>query len=175
LLHAVHAGLSPPQDNPVRGLIAIALLILSVSSCDNPIKKWLEEREASRREEAAKAAPDYIPPECRYPYGLYRVFSHVAWNYPACAKVIPFSNNSVVWWGGTDSYGPDHKATRVRKQGCIYEYAGGHFVGTETRDRFTKEAKPEIIYEGTWTESVPAWGISCVATGLEWFVKETDP
>ena len=163
----------------MRRPIAIASLILSLSSCDNPIKKWLEEREASRREEEAKAAPDYIPPECRYPYGLYRVFSYVEWNYPACAKASPFGNNSVVWWGGTDTYGPDHKATRVRKQGCVYEYAEGHLVGTETRELSKatggKESRPEITYHGTWTIPVPAWGISCVATGLEWFVKETNP
>jgi hypothetical protein len=159
----------------MRRLIAIVLLILSASSCDDPIKKWREEREASRREEEAKAAPDYIPPECRYPYGLYRVFSYVAWNYPACANVIPFSDDSVVWWGGTDTYGPDHKATRVRKKGCVYEYAEGHFVGTETRGRSNKKSKPEITYDGTWTIPVPAWRLSCVATGSEWFVKEGDP
>jgi hypothetical protein len=45
----------------------VPLLLSALASCDNPIQKWREEREASRREEAAKAAPDYIPPECRYP------------------------------------------------------------------------------------------------------------
>lgn len=164
---------------PSLVIVMQALLVLANSGCDDWIKEWREERAASRKEEADRLKPDYIPPECRHPFGLYRVFAEVVWNYPACAQqlALTFSSDTVVWWGGTNTFGPDHKATRIRKQGCEFEYTEPRFVGTETREWSTgkHQGRPVITYEGTWTFPVRAWGVKCVAQGLERFIREANP
>ncbi len=170
---------SPRRRLPTETTIAVVLLALATSGCDDYLKEWREKREAKRQEEADRAKPDYIPPHCRHPYGLYRVFSAVTHNHPACAGRESFYNDRVVWWGGTDRYGPGHKATRVRKEGCTFEYSENGFVGTESRGWATAESRPAdegkllITYEGTWTRPAPpGWQGSCVATGWEQFAKE---
>ena len=166
--------------------IAVMTLLLACASCkeiwntlDLDGKQAAEAKAEKARQEAELAKPDYIPPECRHPYGLYRVHSFFTWNYPKCDEVgaSMFANDRVVWWGGTNEWGPDHNATRVRKRGCEYEYTGKGFVGTETRGWADKGKSgqipvPQISYNGTWTVPVPAWHITCQATGIEWFTKE---
>jgi len=163
----------------MRSLAYPILLVFLLSGCKDYLKEWREGQEAERRESEEKLRPDYIPPECRHPYGLYRVFSFVAWDKPACYRLEGyFKHDAVVWWGGTDRFGPDHKASRVRKRGCEYEYTEDNFVGTESREMSnpsgTKKAKPMITYRGTWTYPVPAWQTTYVGDGYERFIKEGD-
>ena len=159
----------------MRKAAKVCLLVLTfvgVVGCEE-IKKSLRLNGATQTAtQTNKIDPRAVPSECEMPYGLYWVRARVqsafvgSWCNYSYARWSPgFGNDEQVWWGGTDTYGPDHKASRNHIGNCVFEYTEGHFVGTERR----RPKEGIVEYEGRW--EVNNGQVKCGAIGTETFSK----
>src|SRR5690348_2608393 len=108
----------------MRKVATASLLALALMGCEE-VRKRLQPQAEGQEGKAIDA--NVVPAECEMPYGLYWVRSRIrpayvgSWCNIRNARWNPgFKDAERVWWGGTDTYGPDHKANRRHVGNCVF-------------------------------------------------------